>query len=127
MLNKVTLIGRLTADPELRFTSSGTAVCSFTLAVDSGYGDYKRTDFFNVVVWAKSGEHCAKYLSKGKLACVDGRLQIRPYENKDNEKRYATEIVANEVIFLSPKEQGKQTQAEDDFVYSGEPSDDLPF
>lgn len=127
MLNKVTLIGRLTVDPELRYTSTGKAVCAFTLAVDSGYGDNKRTDFVNIVVWSKAGENCAKFLSKGKLCCVDGRLQIRSYENKDNEKRYATEVVASDVVFLSPKEPAKQN-APSDFEYSGLPSDDdLPF
>ena len=103
MLNRIILIGRLTRDPELRFTTNGTAVCSFTLAVDSGFGENKRTDFINIVVWNKQGENCATYLSKGKLAAVDGRLQIRSYDGKDGVKRYVTEVVAESVRFLSPK------------------------
>lgn len=103
MLNKVTLIGRLTKDPDLRITNSEKAVCTFSLAVDSGYGDNKRTDFIDIVVWGKQGENAAKYLTKGKMAAVDGRLQIRSYEDKNGVKRYATEVVADSVVFLSPK------------------------
>ena len=103
MLNRTMLIGRLTKDPELRYTNSGTPVCSFTLAVDSGFGDNKRTDFINIVVWSKQGENCSEYLAKGKLAAVEGRLQIRNYDDKDGNKRYVTEVVADNVRFLSPK------------------------
>lgn len=106
MLNRIILIGRLTKDPELRYTQSGTAVCSFALAVDSGYGDNKRTDFIDIVVWSKAGESCAQYLAKGKLAAVEGRLQLRSYEDKNGNKRRATEVVAENVKFLTPRNEG---------------------
>lgn len=109
MLNKVILIGRLTRDPELRYTTSGTAVCSLTLAVDRNRKNAdgnRETDFINCVVWGKIGENCANYLAKGKLAAVDGRLQIRNYEDKSGNKRTAAEVVADDVRFLSPKEGG---------------------
>ncbi len=132
MLNRVILIGRLTADPELRYTNSGTPVCSFRLAVDSGFGDNRRTDFINIVVWSKQGETCSQYLSKGKLAAVDGRLQIRSYEDRDGNKRTSTEVVAENVRFLSPKNEsgalgGGYGDAPD--VDFGVPTtdDDLPF
>ena len=132
MLNRIILIGRLTKDPELRYTNSGAPVCSFTLAVDSGFGDNKRTDFINIVVWNKQGESCSQYLSKGKLAAVDGRLQIRNYDDRDGNKRYVTEVIADSVRFLSPKGEsgaalgGGFGDAPMDF---GIPStdDDLPF
>ena len=103
MLNKVVLIGRLTRDPELRFTpTNGTAVASFTLAVGRMNGK-DETDFIDIVVWNKQAESCAQYLSKGKLAAVAGRLQIRSYEAKDGTKRRVAEVVAETVQFLSPR------------------------
>lgn len=134
MLNRIVLIGRLTRDPELRFTQSGKAVCAFTLAVDRPYvgaDGNRETDFINIVVWNKLGENCAQYLAKGKLAAVDGRLQIRPYDDKNGQKRYATEVVADNVRFLTPKgEGGQQSQPEnwvgDNGGYNSSP-DDLPF
>lgn len=110
MLNRIILIGRLTKEPELRYTTNGTGVCGFTLAVESGFGEKKRTDFIPIVVWNKLAENCAAYLAKGKLAAVDGRLQIRSYDGKDGVKRYVTEVVAENVRFLSPKE-AKQEEA----------------
>ncbi len=109
MLNRVILIGRLTRDPELRYTQSGIAVASFTLAVDRGYKNAageRETDFIDIVVWRQQAENCANYLAKGKLAAVDGRLQIRTYDAKDGSKRKAAEVVAEDVRFLSPKEGG---------------------
>lgn len=122
MYNKIILVGRLTHDPELRFTNNGTPVCQFSLAVDSGFGDNKRTDFINIVVWNKQGENCSTYLSKGRMALVDGRLQIRNYENKEGRKIYVTEVVAENVRFLSPK---NQTIEEDNDIQFE--ADDLPF
>lgn len=127
MLNKIVLIGRLTKDADLRFTNSGTAVASFALAVDSGYGDNKRTDFINVVVWGKQGENCSQYLSKGKLAAVDGRLQIRQYDDKDGNKRYATEVVANQVVFLSPKSDSAGADSLDATPADWSSEEALPF
>ncbi len=110
MLNRIILIGRLTRDPELRYTpTNNTPVCTFTLAVDrnrkNAQGE-RETDFINIVVWSKLGENCANYLAKGKLAAVDGRLQIRNYTDKDGNRRSITEVVAEDVRFLSPKDSG---------------------
>src|SRR5579875_2225843 len=103
MLNRVILIGRLTQDPELRYTNSGTAVASFTLAVDrarTNQAGERETDFINIVVWQKQAELCAQYLHKGRLAAVDGRLQIRSYENREGQRVRVAEVVAESVRFL---------------------------
>lgn len=103
MLNRVVLIGRLTQDPELRYTNSGTAVASFSLAVDRSRPNQageRETDFINIVVWQKQAELCAQYLHKGRLAAVDGRLQIRAYENREGQKVRVAEVVAESVRFL---------------------------
>jgi single-strand DNA-binding protein len=102
-MNQVILIGRLTRDPELRFTAgSGKAIATFSIAVDRGYGTERQADFFRVVVWDKQGESCANYLAKGSLVAVQGRLQNNNYE-KDGVKHYTTEVVANRVKFLDTK------------------------
>ena len=101
MLNRIVLIGRLTKAPELKHTANGTAVTTFTLAVDRFTKD--ETDFIPIVVWRSQAESCAKYLDKGKLCAVDGRLQIRNYEANDGKKRTVAEVVADNVRFLSPK------------------------
>lgn len=102
MLNRVILIGRLTRDPELRYTPNGNAVASFAIAVDrpfSGSGE-KETDFINIVTWNKQAENVANYMKKGRLVAVDGRLQVRNYENQEGKKVYVTEVVAENVRFL---------------------------
>lgn len=103
-MNKVVLIGRLTKDPELKYTpGSGTAVTTLTLAVDRRYqkdSQQKEADFIPVVVWGKSAESTAQYMNKGKLMAISGRIQTRSYEAKDGGKRYVTEVVADEVQFL---------------------------
>ncbi|WP_097025397.1 single-stranded DNA-binding protein [Clostridium peptidivorans] len=102
-MNKVILIGRLTKDPELKFTpGNGTAVATFTLAVDRRFSKdgKKETDFIPVVVWGKQAEATAQYVGKGKLIGVSGRIQTRNYEAKDGTKRYVTEIVSEEVQFI---------------------------
>lgn len=100
-MNNIILIGRLTKDPELRYTQAGKAVCSFTLAVDRPYsGEKKEADFINIVVWGKVGENCAEYLSKGRKAAVEGRLQVRSYEDNSGKRKYVTEVVADKVEFL---------------------------
>jgi len=109
MLNTIILIGRLTADPDLRYTASGTAVAGFTLAVDRARANpagERETDFINIVVWQKLGELSAQYLKKGRLAAVEGRLQIRQYENRDGQKVRVAEVVADKVRFLDRKEEG---------------------
>lgn len=100
-MNKVMLIGRLTKDPELKFTPSGTAVCSLTLAVDRRVKDKDNTaDFIPVIVWGKQAESTANYIVKGCKFAVSGRIQVRKYTDKDGFVRYATEVVAEEVTFI---------------------------
>jgi single-strand DNA-binding protein len=140
MLNRIVLIGRLTRDPELRYTQSGVPVASFTLAVDRSYKNAageRETDFINIVVWRQQGENCAQYLSKGKLAAVDGSLQLRNYTGNDGVKRTAAEVVADSVRFLSPKDGGSNyapaAPPKEAPVYNNEQEeemlgdDDLPF
>ena len=116
MMNKAILIGRLTRDPELRTTSNDISVTSFTIAVDRNFNNQqgeKETDFIPVVAWRKLAETCAKYLAKGRLVAVSGRMQVRSYEGKEG-KRYITEVVADEVQFLERAEsKEKFTEVED--------------
>jgi len=108
LLNKVILIGRLTRDPELRYTGSGIPVANFSLAVDRPFANKqgeRETDFIRIVVWRKLAEVCAKNLGKGRLVAVDGRIQINSYEAQDGSKRQATDVVAENVRFLDwPKD-----------------------
>ena len=103
MLNRIVLIGRLTREPELRFTSTGTAVANFTLAVDrqrpNSQGE-READFIRIIVWGKLAETCSNYLGKGRLVAVDGRLQISKYQDKDGQNRTSAEVVAENVRFL---------------------------
>ena len=105
-MTKVVLIGRTTADPSLVYTKNGNAVAKVTLAVDRKYKNAngeKQTDFVPLVIWGKLGETVAQYVSKGKMIAVDGELQIRTYD-KDNEKRYMTEVICNDVQFIDKME-----------------------
>ena len=102
-MNKVILIGRLVADPELRYTPSGAAVCNFRIAVDRPFNSQsgeREADFIDIVVWNKSAENVAKYMSKGRQIAVEGRLQIRSYDGKDGQRRWVTEVIANNVEFI---------------------------
>ncbi|MBU5678214.1 single-stranded DNA-binding protein [Alkaliphilus sp. MSJ-5] len=99
-MNRVILIGRLARDPELRFTASGKAVATFSIAVNRPFSKEKEADFFNIVVWGKTAENCANYLAKGRLVGLEGRLQSRSYEAQTGEKRYVTEVIADQVEFL---------------------------
>lgn len=108
MLNHITIMGRLTRDPELRRTGSGIAVASFTLAVDRDYkpdGGERECDFIDCVAWRQSGEFVSKYFSKGRMAVVDGRLQIRSWTDKDGNKRRSAEVVADNVYFGDSKKE----------------------
>ena len=109
-MNKAILIGNLTRDPEVRTTQSGVSMCSFTIAVNRRFtaaDGSKQTDFIPVITWRKTAELCGQYLSKGRKVGVIGEIQTRSYEAKDGTKRYVTEVVADEVEFLSPRgEQG---------------------
>ena len=102
MLNKIILMGRLTRDPELRRTAAGTAVTSFSLAVDRDYkaqDGEKATDFIDIVAWRNTAEFVSKYFSKGRMAVVEGRLQIRDWRDKDGNNRRSAEVVADNVYF----------------------------
>ncbi|GAW29384.1 single-stranded DNA-binding protein [Carboxydocella sp. ULO1] len=126
MLNRIILIGRLTRDPELRYTNTGKAVARFTLAVDRPFKNQageREADFINVVVWGQMAENCSKYLSKGKLAAVDGRLEIRSFEGQDGQKRWVAEVAAETVRFLSPRESQPEPGWNDGLQEAG----DLPF
>ena len=150
MLNKIFLMGRLTRDPELRRTQSGTAVTSFSLAVDrdfKGQNGEKETDFIDVVAWRNTAEFVSKYFTKGRLAIVEGRLQIRVYTDRDGNKRRAAEVIADNVYFGdskrdsadggyspapaygAPAGRGYSAPAggHSDFAEIGEEDGDLPF
>ena len=107
MLNHITIMGRLTRDPELRRTGSGIAVASFTLAVDRDFGKNdngeRETDFIDCVAWRQTGEFVSKYFTKGRMAVVSGRLQIRSWNDKDGNKRRTAEVVADNVYFGDSK------------------------
>lgn len=106
MMNRVVLVGRLTKDPELRYTPSGVAVATFTIAVNRTFSNQqgeKEADFINCVVWRKPAENVANFLKKGSLAGVDGRIQTRSYDGQDGKRVYVTEVVAESVQFLEPR------------------------
>ncbi|GEK31239.1 single-stranded DNA-binding protein 1 [Kurthia zopfii] len=106
MINRVVLVGRLTKDPELRYTPSGVAVARFTLAVNRTFSNQqgeKQADFINIVVWRKQAENTANFLRKGSLAGVEGRIQTGSYDGQDGKKVYTTEVVADSVQFLEPR------------------------
>lgn len=131
-MNKITLIGNLTADPTLRATQSGTSVCQFTIAVNRrfpGPDGQKQTDFFRINTWRQLAESCNKYLSKGKKAAVIGELQARTYTAKDGTTRMSLDVGADEVEFLSPKDEEKPRQMTpaDPEKFDDISSDDLPF
>lgn len=111
MINKAILMGRLTRDPELRHTNSGTPVCSFSIAINNGYGENQTTDFINCVAWNKQAEFVERNFSKGKMIIVVGRIQTRTWEGTDGKKNYATEVVANEVSFGESKRSSEESSA----------------
>lgn len=143
MLNKITLMGRLTKDPELRNTQSGASVASFTLAVDRDFKDKstgeKSTDFIDIVAWRSTAEFVSRYFTKGRMAVVEGRLQLRDWTDRDGNKRRAAEVVADNVYFGDSKRDGDsgqtytapssgsyQPSTQSDGGYDDLP-DDLPF
>lgn len=136
MLNHIDIMGRLTKDVELRRTTSGTAVANFTLACerDFGQGGQKESDFIECVAWGKTGEFVEKYFSKGKMAIVSGRLQIRKWEDKNGNKRNTAEIVAENIYFGESKsdigskyESTKTGALEPDFPAIFGDDEGLPF
>ena len=131
MINTVTLVGRLTKDPELRYTQTGKGVATFTLAVTRPFknqnGDYE-ADFINCQTWGKAAENLANYMRKGNKVGVVGRVQTRSYENNQGQKVYVTEVVAEQVTFLESKnEQSKQQQPQEPIGEPVDIKDDLPF
>jgi single-strand DNA-binding protein len=129
VLNRVILIGRLVADPQLRYTQTGIAVTNFTLAVDRpfvGQSGEREADFIDIVTWRKQAEICANHLTKGRLVAVEGRLQIRSYEDQNGIRRKAAEVVADQVRFLDrARDFGTEQPVEE-----GPPEpefDDVPF
>ena len=131
MLNKVILIGRLVADPQLRYTQSGIAVTNFTLAVDRpfvGQGGEREADFIDIVTWRKLAETCANHLTKGRLVAVEGRLQIRSYDDQNGIRRKAAEIVADNVRFLDRAPGSGYEGSNESADGPPEPEfDDIPF
>lgn len=127
MVNKVILIGRLGADPEVRHTQSGTAVCNFNLATSENWKDKntgekrERTEWHRVVAWDRLGEICGGYLGKGSQVYIEGSLQTRQWEDNDGKKRYTTEVVAKSVKFLDGKSGGPSEPKVD------ENDEDIPF
>ena len=131
MLNSAIIMGRLTADPELKKTQSGISVTAFTVAVDRRYqkaGEEKQTDFISVVAWRQTAEFIEKYFSKGSMIAVRGFIQTRRYEDNNGNKRTAVEVVADEVSFCGSNAQksGAQPTQHDDFEEIPV-TDDLPF
>ena len=120
MLNHIVLMGRLTRDPELRRTGSGVAVATFTLAVDRDFANSqtgeRETDFIDIVAWRSTAEFVSKYFAKGRMAVVSGRLQIRPWTDKDGNKRRSAEVIADNVYF------GDSKRDSDNSGYSAAPS-----
>ena len=138
MLNVVVLTGRLTADPELKTTSSGIAVCSFSIAVERRYrsGEERQVDFINIVAWRASAEFVSKYFKRGQMIAVEGSLQSRRYQDKDGKNRTVYEVVASNVQFADFKSGGVSSDdvapsfsnaSESDFVEISGNDDDLPF
>ncbi len=121
-MNKLTIIGNLTADPELRTIPSGISVCTFTVAVNRRYSSNKeerQTDFFRVSAWRQLGETCSRYLSKGRKVCVVGEVSARAFEGKDGTLRASLEVTADDVEFLSPRSEGSGYPQEGNRQISG--------
>lgn len=135
MINKVILMGRLTRDPELRHTGTGTPVANFSVAIDNGYGENRQTDFINCVAWSKTAEFVSNYFSKGKMIIVIGRISTRSWEGQDGKKNYTTEVVASEVSFGESKSKSTQQGGDaappatgDEFAFLDDGiDDDMPF
>lgn len=125
-MNKTILMGRLTDDPEVKYTNSGKAVCSFTLAVQRFTGNNDATDFIPVVAWEKLAEIIGNNLAKGRRALIEGRIQIRSYEASDGQKRRVTEVVAQQMHFVDSK--GESAGKKADYGDMGAPvEEEIPF
>jgi len=133
MLNKVVLMGRLTATPELKYTPANVAVCSFSIAIDRRFvkqGEQRQADFINIVAWRNTAEFIAKYFVKGQMINVVGNLQTRVWTDKDGKKHYITEVIADEINFCGDNRNSGQAQNNVPSMEGFEPvdtEDDLPF
>jgi single-strand DNA-binding protein len=137
MINKVILIGRITKDPELKYTTSNIAFCQFSLAVNRQFTNAdgeRETDFINCITWKASAENLAKYVSKGALLGIEGRIEVRSYDDKDGSKKYVTSVVCESVQFLeTKKEEVKEKPQAEKNPFKEAPkeveikNDDLPF
>ncbi|GIO02970.1 single-stranded DNA-binding protein [Brevibacillus halotolerans] len=133
-MNRVVLIGNLARDVEMKYTTNGVPVATFTLAVNRRVQNGQEADFINIVVWRQLADLCANYLSKGKKCALEGRIQVRSYDDQDGRKRFVTEVIAENVQFLSSKDgqaqQSNKSSFDDPFA-SDKPinisDDDLPF
>ena len=134
-MNKCVLVGNLTRDPEHTTTANGISLCRFSIAVNRSYANSngeREADFINIVAWRGLADNCGKYLSKGRKVAVSGSIQTRSYEDKDGNKRYATEVVAEDVEFLTPRGEGaaadRPTRASKPSIELEQTIDDnLPF
>ena len=138
-MNKVVLMGRLTRDPEVRYTqTNNTLVASFTLAVNRRFvrqGEERQADFIPIIAWSKLGEFCSKYFKKGQQVAVIGRIQTRTYDDAQGQKRYVTEVIAEEAYFADSKKDGDTSNIGDTFgttvadnsEFQVSSDDDLPF
>ncbi|MBE5792799.1 MAG: single-stranded DNA-binding protein [Clostridiales bacterium] len=125
-MNKAILIGNLTRDPEVRTTGSGVSVCTFTIAVNRRFANQqgvREADFINIVAWRQTAELCGRYLAKGRKVAVVGSIQTRSYDAQDGSKRYVTEVVADEVEFISSAQDGARPSRSDDIPLPPEPMD----
>ncbi len=122
-LNKVIIIGNLTRDPELKYTSNGTAYAKFGMAINEKFKEKESTVFVDCVTWAKTAELASEYLSKGSQCAIDGRLSFSSWESKTGEKRSKLEVTADRVVFLGKKDNGKSSSRQDEGGYE----DDVPF
>ena len=142
MLNKVILMGRFTRDPELRSTPQGISTCSFSIAVDRNFvrpGEERKADFINCVAWRQTAEFISKYFKKGSMVALEGSIQTRSWDDNEGKKRYATEVIVNQVYFAESKRDSQSSMSDDsfsqinDFGSLPEPispmgtDDDLPF
>ena len=115
-MNKVHLIGNLTKDPELRYTKQNTPVASYTIAINSRYGEQQQTDFINISSWGKSGEFVSKYFQKGQPIAITGRLKNRNYEDSNGVKHYSMEVVTEDIEFVGSKKEEVKIEPREEFV-----------
>ena len=125
-MNKVILMGRLTKDPEIRYTQNNTPVCNFTLAVDRRFSKDKQADFINCQAWQKTAEFISKYFQKGSMIAAVGSIQTRTWEDSEGKKRYITEVIVDEAYFTGSKSKTETDKATDTWLPDYE-DDDLPF